>query len=203
MHMTANIHIVDDDEHVRNSLKFMLESYDFQAETYVSGEDFLQRADVGRAGCVILDSSMPGLSGQQVQRLLNDKNSPLSVIYLTGQGDVPMAVDAFKKGAVDFFQKPVNGDALAAALTNALQLSERRKLAGDYRRLLDQLTERERELFFLITKGYKNQQLADKLNISLRTVEVHRANLMRKLNAKTVAELAVVYSMLNQQDSSQ
>ncbi|WP_261822319.1 response regulator transcription factor [Pragia fontium] len=194
--MMTNIHIVDDDESVRNSLKFMLEGYDFQTEVYASGEDFLQKVDVEQPGCVILDSSMPGLSGQQVQRILNEQSSPLSVIYLTGQGDVPMAVDAFKKGAVDFFQKPVDGDALATALQDALQISVMRKNTLVYQRLYQRLTDREKELFSLITQGYKNQQLSDKLSISLRTVEVHRANLMKKLNVKTVAELASVYGTL-------
>ncbi|VEJ56835.1 Transcriptional regulatory protein fixJ [Pragia fontium] len=199
----TNIHIVDDDESVRNSLKFMLEGYDFQTEVYASGEDFLQKVDVEQPGCVILDSSMPGLSGQQVQRILNEQSSPLSVIYLTGQGDVPMAVDAFKKGAVDFFQKPVDGDALAIALQDALQISVTRKNTLVYQRLYQRLTDREKELFSLITQGYKNQQLSDKLSISLRTVEVHRANLMKKLNVKTVAELASVYGTLKDRPLSE
>ncbi|SUB83936.1 Transcriptional regulatory protein fixJ [Pragia fontium] len=199
----TNIHIVDDDESVRNSLKFMLEGYDFQTEVYASGEDFLQKVDVEQPGCVILDSSMPGLSGQQVQRILNEQSSPLSVIYLTGQGDVPMAVDAFKKGAVDFFQKPVDGDALATALQDALQISVTRKNTLVYQRLYQRLTDREKELFSLITQGYKNQQLSDKLSISLRTVEVHRANLMKKLNVKTVAELASVYGTLKDRPLSE
>ncbi|WP_114987147.1 response regulator transcription factor [Pragia fontium] len=201
--MMTNIHIVDDDESVRNSLKFMLEGYDFQTEVYASGEDFLQKVDVEQPGCVILDSSMPGLSGQQVQRILNEQSSPLSVIYLTGQGDVPMAVDAFKKGAVDFFQKPVDGDALATALQDALQISVTRKNTLVYQRLYQRLTDREKELFSLITQGYKNQQLSDKLSISLRTVEVHRANLMKKLNVKTVAELASVYGTLKDRPLSE
>ncbi|AKJ43454.1 response regulator transcription factor [Pragia fontium] len=201
--MMTNIHIVDDDESVRNSLKFMLEGYDFQTEVYASGEDFLQKVDVEQPGCVILDSSMPGLSGQQVQRILNEQSSPLSVIYLTGQGDVPMAVDAFKKGAVDFFQKPVDGDALATALQDALQISVMRKNTLVYQRLYQRLTDREKELFSLITQGYKNQQLSDKLSISLRTVEVHRANLMKKLNVKTVAELASVYGTLKDRPLSE
>ncbi|SFD29371.1 two component transcriptional regulator, LuxR family [Pragia fontium DSM 5563 = ATCC 49100] len=199
----TNIHIVDDDESVRNSLKFMLEGYDFQTEVYASGADFLQKVDVEQPGCVILDSSMPGLSGQQVQRILNEQSSPLSVIYLTGQGDVPMAVDAFKKGAVDFFQKPVDGDALAIALQDALQISVTRKNTLVYQRLYQRLTDREKELFSLITQGYKNQQLSDKLSISLRTVEVHRANLMKKLNVKTVAELASVYGTLKDRPLSE
>ncbi|WP_074824357.1 response regulator transcription factor [Pragia fontium] len=201
--MMTNIHIVDDDESVRNSLKFMLEGYDFQTEVYASGADFLQKVDVEQPGCVILDSSMPGLSGQQVQRILNEQSSPLSVIYLTGQGDVPMAVDAFKKGAVDFFQKPVDGDALAIALQDALQISVTRKNTLVYQRLYQRLTDREKELFSLITQGYKNQQLSDKLSISLRTVEVHRANLMKKLNVKTVAELASVYGTLKDRPLSE
>ncbi len=191
-----HIHVVDDDDSVRNSLQFMLESYDFPVVVYHSGDDFLQRADISQAGCVILDSNMPGLSGQQVHLILNEKNSPLSVVYLTGQGDVPMAVDAFKKGAIDFFQKPVNGDALAETLNVALRLSAQRKQLVEYQLLYAQLTDREKSLFTLVAEGYKNQQISETLHIAVRTVEVHRSNLMRKLGVKSLAELVSAYAFL-------
>lgn len=183
------IYIVDDDRSVLESLQFLLESYDYKVIAFASGVDFLAHADVAHAGCVILDSDMPELTGQQVHRRLSEGQSPLSIIYLTGKGNVPMAVDALKRGAVDFLQKPVEADVLLSAIKNALTASRLayEKLA-DYR-LFMTLTEREKDLFHLLKEGYKNQEIADTLAISLRTVEVHRANVMKKLQAKTAAEV--------------
>ena len=183
------IYIVDDDRSVLESLQFLLESYDYKVIAFASGVDFLAHADVAHAGCVILDSDMPELTGQQVHRRLREGQSPLSIIYLTGKGNVPMAVDALKRGAVDFLQKPVEADVLLSAIKNALTASllAYEKLA-DYR-LFMPLTEREKDLFHLLKEGYKNQEIADTLAISLRTVEVHRANVMKKLQAKTAAEV--------------
>lgn len=183
------IYIVDDDRSVLESLQFLLESYDYKVIAFASGVDFLAHADVAHAGCVILDSDMPELTGQQVHRRLSEEYSPLSIIYLTGKGNVPMAVDALKRGAVDFLQKPVEADVLLSAIKSALAASQLayEKLA-DYR-LFMTLTEREKDLFRLLKQGNKNQEIADRLAISLRTVEVHRANVMKKLQAKTAAEV--------------
>lgn len=110
------VFVVDDDESVRDSLAFMLEEHDFSVTTFADGQAFLDGVDIHQAGCVILDSRMPNLRGQQVHQILNEAKSPLAVIYLTGHGDVPMAVDALQAGAVNFFQKPVKGDELAQAI---------------------------------------------------------------------------------------
>ena len=117
------VYVVDDDESVRDSLAFMLEGHDFNVTTFEDGQAFIDGVDLSQPGCVVLDSRMPILRGQEVQQRLNQQHSPLSVIFLTGHGDVPMAVDALKLGAVDFFQKPVDGEQLALAIHKAMRHS--------------------------------------------------------------------------------
>lgn len=193
--MSVPIYVVDDDESVRDSLAFMLDSYDLNVTTYAGGQAFLDDADIMQPGCVILDSRMPELRGQDVHAILSQCHSPLSIIYLTGHGDVSMAVDAFKSGAVDFFQKPVDGEklvqAIAIAAEKSLQRSEQLKALLSYQ----SLTERERDIVLLLVQGKRNQQIADDLCIAVRTVEVHRSSLMKKFNAKTIAELVLQYGM--------
>ncbi|UPQ86964.1 response regulator transcription factor [Vibrio sinaloensis] len=185
------VYLVDDQPSVLESMEFMLNSYGYRIVSFERGEDFLKQAKLDQAGCVILDSRMPGLRGQEVHQLLNEQASPLSVIYLTGHGDVPMAVDALKAGAYDFFQKPVNGDQLVAAIDKALAESERRMEEIAQRQILEVLTNREKQVLAVIGQGLKNQQIADKLCVSLRTVEVHRSNIMKKLEVTSVASLMV------------
>ncbi|WP_198551614.1 response regulator transcription factor [Moritella sp. Urea-trap-13] len=195
MSLTVPVYVVDDDESVRDSLAFMLEGYDVNVTTYAGGPTFLDNADIMLPGCVTLDSRMPELRGQDVQAILTQCNSPLSIIFLTGHGDVSMAVDAFKSGAVDFFQKPVDGEKLLQAIILAaeksLQRSEQLKALSSYQ----SLTERERDILLLLVQGKRNQQIADDLCIAVRTVEVHRSSLMKKFNAKTIAELVLQYGM--------
>lgn len=191
------IYIVDDEEDVRASLLFLLESYNLTAQTFDGGKHFLASVDISQPGCVILDSRMPGLTGQQVHKMLIDRGSPLAVIFLTGHGDVPMAVDALKEGAVDFFQKPVDGQQLISALEKAIKWSKNKQTEVIYGNRVKQLTPREREMFSLIAKGYKNKQISDELCISMRTVEVHRSNLMKQLKVKTMAELILIYASLS------
>lgn len=181
--------IVDDECTVLESLAFMLESYGFDIQTFSDGRAFLDQVDSDQVGTVLLDSRMPGLRGQEVHQILNQMHSPLSVIFLTGHGDIPMAVDALKEGAQDFFQKPVNGDQLVTAIDAAMQISEQNKLSATKRKMLGALTKREREILDLILKGCKNQQMADVLCVSLRTIEVHRSNLMKKMGVTSVAAL--------------
>ncbi|MDX2321518.1 MAG: response regulator [Moritella sp.] len=195
MSPTVPVYVVDDDESVRDSLAFMLEGYDVNVTTYAGGPTFLDNADIMLPGCVILDSRMPELRGQEVHAILRQCHSPLSIIFLTGHGDVSMAVDAFKSGAVDFFQKPVDGEKLLQAIILAaeksLQRSEQLKALSSYQ----SLTERERDILLLLVQGKRNQQIADGLCIAVRTVEVHRSSLMKKFNAKTIAELVLQYGM--------
>ncbi|MDF4803111.1 response regulator, partial [Vibrio parahaemolyticus] len=184
------VYVVDDDESVRDSLAFMLEEHDFNVTTFADGQSFLDEVNIHQAGCVILDSRMPNLRGQQVHQFLNEAHSPLAVIYLTGHGDVPMAVDALQAGAVNFFQKPVKGDELAQAILHGQMQSAASLDMVAARAAYESLTPREKDILRLIIAGKRNIRIADELCIAMRTVEVHRASLLKKFSAKTVAELA-------------
>ncbi|GAM57540.1 tetrathionate reductase two-component response regulator [Vibrio ishigakensis] len=190
------VYVVDDDESVRDSLAFMLEEHGFSVTDFEGGQEFLDSVDITKAGCVILDSRMPNLRGQQVHQILNDARSPLAVIYLTGHGDVPMAVDALQAGAVNFFQKPVKGDDLAQAIHEGLAKSLSVLDLKEAQLAYDSLTQRELDILKLIIEGKRNARIADELCIAMRTVEVHRSNLMKKFESKTVAELAYIYGKL-------
>ncbi|MGV3002077.1 response regulator transcription factor [Vibrio sp. E150_018] len=190
------IYLVDDDESVLDSLAFLLQEFDYQVQCFSNGESFLQQAKLDQAGCVVLDSRMPNMRGQQVHQLLQQQHSPLGVIYLTGHGDVPMAVEALKQGAVDFLQKPIDGKVLVEAINKACDYSEQATQAMTIQKAFESLTEREQAILGLVVQGMKNQQIADKLCIAVRTVEVHRSNLMKKFSAKSIAELVMQYAQL-------
>ncbi|ENQ8703292.1 response regulator transcription factor [Vibrio harveyi] len=183
------LYIVDDEEPVLESMAFMLESYGYEVESFSSGIDFLNNAELSDPGCVLLDSRMPEMRGQDVHHVMNEKFSPISVIYLTGHGDIPMAVDALKDGALDFFQKPVDGNALVVAVDNAMAQSLKNGEKLSAKQVLQNLTKREKEVLGLVVKGMKNQEMADSLCVSLRTIEVHRSNVMKKLEAESLAVL--------------
>lgn len=194
---TLPVYIVDDDAAVCDSLAMLLEDYDFNVSAYTEGAGFLQALEPDRCGCVILDSRMPGLSGQQLQQQLIRQQSPLSVIFLTGYGDVPMAVEAIQTGATHFFQKPVQAQTLIPAINEALQRSLEQAEKQQLRTAFEALTEREREILQLLVAGHRNQHIAETLCIAVRTVEVHRASLMKKFAANTIAELAFFYGRLD------
>lgn len=196
MEFSKTTYLVDDDVAFADSLIFLMESFGFSLRWFDSGITFLEKVDLCQSGCVILDSRMPELSGQQVLQKLNQVNSPLSVIFLTGHGDVPMAVDALKNGAFDFFQKPIKGKALASAIDKSLKHSENCALHFRQKALVGSLTVRELEIFKLITQGKTNKQMAESLFVATRTIEVHRSNLMKKLNVSTMAELLVMASLI-------
>ncbi len=183
------LYIVDDEVPVLESMAFMLESYGYSVDVYSSGQDFLQRVNLHQAGCVLLDSRMPEMRGQELHLLMRNQCSPISVIYLTGHGDIPMAVDALKEGALDFFQKPVDGNALVAAIDNAMGCSLKNQEKQSAKLTLQSLTRREKEVLILVVKGMKNQDMANQLCVSLRTIEVHRSNVMKKLEVESLAAL--------------
>ncbi|MGR6859161.1 response regulator transcription factor [Aliivibrio salmonicida] len=191
------VYVVDDDESVRDSLAFMLEGHDFTVFSFEDGQTFIDQVDLMKPGCVVLDSRMPILRGQEVHAILNQQQSPLSVIFLTGHGDVPMAVEALKLGAVDFFQKPVDGEQLARVINKAIAVSLSIYDKQDRKKIFDSLTERETEILHLIVAGKRNQQIAAELFIAVRTVEVHRSSLMKKLNAESVADLVMTYAEIH------
>lgn len=186
------IHIVDDEESIRRSAKFMLSTSGFAVETWESGVAFLKEARHAEAGCVLLDVRMPEMDGLQVQEELHRRGIAMPVIILTGHGDVSTAVRAMKQGAVDFIEKPFEKATLLTAIDAAFErLAD--NAAGETQRadaevMLGKLTPREREVLDGLAKGFPNKTIAYDLNISSRTVEVHRANLMSKLEVRSLSD---------------
>ena len=187
------IHVVDDDAAMRDSLAFLLDVNGFQPKTYESANAFLSAAATGAAGCVISDIRMPGLSGIELVRALKSRGEACPVILITGHGDVALAVEAMKAGAVDFIEKPFDDAALLSAIRAALDT--RAAKVGDSAakkeaeaRLAD-LSPRERDVLLGLVAGKINRVIAHDLNISPRTVEVYRANLMAKTGARSMSEL--------------
>ena len=186
------VYVVDDDEAVRDSLQFLLEP-SYQVATFDSAEAFLTGYDPQAIACLILDVRMPGMSGLQLQEELVARGSHLPVVFITGHGDVPMAVATMKKGAADFIEKPFEQAALRSLVERMLERArddaarlERERMNSA---LLARLTAREQQVLERIVSGRLNKQIADDLGISIKTVEAHRANIMDKLNAGTVADL--------------
>ena len=191
---TPQAHLVDDDEAIRDALAWLLKSRDLPCTTYDCAEAFLAAWTPKLAGCVILDMRMPGMSGLDCFDALDERQSTLPVIFLTGHGDVPLAVATLKKGAFDFFEKPFNDNDLATSVREAMDLDARQRAASatidSVNSRLSTLTMRERQIMELVLLGKFNKVIADDLNISMRTVEVHRANLFEKMKVKTAVELA-------------
>ncbi len=189
----GTVYVVDDDEAVRDSLQWLLEGKDYRVRCFDSAEAFLSRLDVREVACLIADIRMGGMTGLELQDRLLERKSPLPIVFITGHGDVPMAVDAMKKGAVDFIQKPFKEDELLGLVVRMLEQA-RDSFAGHVQAasrdaLLSKLTSREAQVLERIVAGRLNKQIADDLGISIKTVEAHRANIMEKLNANTVADL--------------
>ena len=189
----GTVYVVDDDEAVRDSLQWLLEGKDYRVRCFDSAENFLARYDPREIACLIVDIRMGGMSGLELQDRLIEHKSPLPIVFITGHGDVPMAVDTMKKGALDFIQKPFNEDALVNLVERMLDVA-RQSFAGyqqaaSREALLAKLTSREAQVLERIVAGRLNKQIADDLGISIKTVEAHRANIMEKLGANTVADL--------------
>lgn len=191
------LYLVDDDDAILDSLGFMLEQFGYQVQTFNSGRDFLAHCALSQAGCVILDSRMPEITGQEVQQKLLETHSPLGVIFLTGHGDLPMALSAFRKGACDFFQKPVSGKALVQAIEKAQRESQATFEQQSLQHKFDQLTEREQQVLAHVIQGMTNKQISEAMFLSLRTIEVHRAKIMKKLEVNNMAELVQHLGNLN------
>lgn len=191
------LYLVDDDEAILDSLGFMLGQFGYQVQTFSSGRDFLTQCPLTQAGCVILDSRMPEITGQEVQQKLLETQSPLGVIFLTGHGDLPMALSAFRKGACDFFQKPVSGKALVQAIEKANKLSQTSFEQQHLQQKFAQLTEREQQVLAHVVQGMTNKQISEAMYLSLRTIEVHRAKIMKKLEVNNMAELVQHLAHLN------
>ena len=187
------VHIVDDDEAMRDSLKWLLESRGLEVELYASGDEFLQAFHNGFCGCLVLDVRMHGMSGLDLFERLQARGSTMPAIFITGHGDVPMAVAALKKGAADFIEKPFNDQdilkLIEGCMVQDLAAAARRAESASVAQRLDSLTQREQEVLGLVIGGKLNKQIADELGISIKTVEVHRSRVMQKMGASSVAEL--------------
>jgi two-component system response regulator TtrR len=191
--LASLVYVVDDDEAVRDSLRWLLEANHYQVSCFARAEEFLASYEPTRTACLILDVRMPGMSGLELQEQLVARGVNLPILFITGHGDVPMAVATMKKGAVDFIEKPFNEADLRASVERMLAAAENeaetRRREREREGLLSRLTARERQVLECIVAGRLNKQIADDLGISIKTVEAHRANIMDKLNAGTVADL--------------
>jgi FixJ family two-component response regulator len=196
MTQQPTIFVVDDDQRVRDSLRWLLESVDLPVETYGSAEDFLHACTPHRHGCLILDIRMPKISGLQLQDILIERGIRLPIIMVTGHGDVPTAVRAVQKGAVDFLEKPFNDQVLLDRIHTVLAAESKREEEeaehGAILMRIESLTLREREVLEGVVGGKPNKRIATELGISVKTVEVHRSRAMGKMAAKSVAELTTL-----------
>jgi FixJ family two-component response regulator len=191
--LQSTVFVVDDDEAVRDSLGLLIDSVGLEFETFASAQEFLEAYDPGRPGCLVLDIRMPGMSGLELQRRLGEIGAILPIIFITGHGDVPVAVRAMREGAVDFLQKPFEDQDLLDRIQQSLERDavHRRELAerqGILERIAG-LTPREREVMDLVAAGLANKNAASRLGVSQRTVEIHRARVMEKMGATSLAHL--------------
>ncbi len=189
----AVVHVIDDDDAVRESLAFLLETADYAVHSYESAAAFLSKLDKAEPGCIITDVRMPGMTGLELVRALNARGCAMPVIVITGHGDVPLAVEAMREGVVDFIEKPFADDVILGSLKNAFerrrdqsaQVGERTETL----KRLASLSTRERQVLDGLVAGQANKVVAIELGISPRTVEVYRANLMSKMHAASLSEL--------------
>lgn len=189
----ATVFIVDDDPSSRNGLVLLVRSAGWRCEAFASARDFLARPAFSGTGCLVLDVCMPGMSGLELRDLMAEKKASLPIVFLTGHGDVPMGVDAMKKGAIDFLQKPVDDESLLEAIRRAMErhaaAQAREQHVERVQAGLRQLTRRERQVLSYVIGGWLNKQIAAELKIAERTVKIYRGNLMHKMGANSVAEL--------------
>ena len=189
----GTVYVVDDDDAIRDSLRWLLEANDYKVELYDSGESFIAKYDPNAIAVLVLDVRMPGMSGLEVQEHLLARKADLPIIFITGHGEMPVAVRALKKGAVDFIEKPFQQAALKAQVEHMLNEARERRMKNERQSLnealLAKLTPREQQVLERIVAGRLNKQIADDLGISIKTVEAHRASIMDKTNSGTVADL--------------
>lgn len=193
MNREQTIFIVDDDEGIRDGLSMLLETVGLRCELYSSAVEFLESYDRSKYGCLILDIRMPRMSGLDLQEKLIEQQSTLPIIFLTGHGDIPMAVTAMRRGALDFIRKPFREQDLLDRIYDALKCNTtKRKVMTDHQDHIEKislLSAREKEVFHRVTAGAMNKVIASDLGISERTIEVHRSQVMKKLGVRTLAQL--------------
>ncbi len=198
--------VIDDDQSVRTSLVRAIKTAGIEVASYSSAREFLDDPCLNQIDCAVTDVRMPGIDGLALQEMLAQTEPHLSLVFITGQGDVPMGVKAIKRGAVDFLEKPVDRQALLEAIHHAAERSHDRKSAnaalGDLQRRCESLTPRERQVFQLVTTGLLNKQVAAELGTSEQTIKVHRARVMFKMNAESIAELVRMADQLHVRPAS-
>jgi len=204
MDNSAVVHLIDDDEAVRQSLAFLLATAGHAVRVYDSGEAFLAAAGTVQPGCIVSDVRMPGIDGLALQRRLKEIGITLPVIIMTGHADVPLAVEAMKAGAIDFIEKPFDDQVLLSAIQVALTrqgaTGQRDAEAKQILAKIDALSERERQVLDGLVAGHPNKTIAYDLDLSPRTVEVHRANLMTKMGANSLSELVRMVVIAGRRD---
>jgi two-component system response regulator FixJ len=187
------VHVIDDDEAMRKSLAFMLRAAKLEVQTYATATDFLEHLPQAKLGCIVTDIRMPGISGIDLLKRLRELEVAMPVIVITGHGDVPLAVQAMKEGAIDFLEKPFEEEAMLAAIRAAFAAhaanADRQRAVADIRERLASLSTREREVLEGLVAGQANKVIAYNLGISPRTVEIYRANVMTKMQASSLSEL--------------
>jgi len=191
------VYIVDDDQQIRYAMELLMRSVGMDYAIFGSGNDFLDRYSNEFAGCLVLDIRMPGLGGLELQDKLIERGSTLPIVFITGHGDVPMAVEAMQKGAVDFIQKPFRDQDLLDRINTAMQADRERRserrLKADVLDRISKLTKREKEVLDLVVTGKPNKVIAYELGVSQRTVEIHRARVMEKMQARSLADLVKMH----------
>jgi len=189
----STVFVIDDDQAMRNSLKWLIESVGVPVESFGSADEFLAQYYPGRAGCLVLDVRMPGMSGLELLEYLAEKSIHIPAVIITGHGDVPMAVRAMKSGAIDFIEKPFNDEALLDAIRRAIAFEEQQRgFHSEHlqiRQRVSHLTPREHEVMKMVTEGKSNKEIANTLGVSAKTIEAHRARVMEKMQAGSLAEL--------------
>ncbi|HSD84685.1 MAG TPA: response regulator FixJ [Anaerolineae bacterium] len=201
------VHVVDDDEAMRDSMAFLLRAENFQVQTYADATDFLEALPQIKAGCVVTDVRMPGMSGIELLQRLRELKVSLPVIVVSGHGDVPLAVEAMKTGALDFIEKPFDDEVFLRAVRMALSAhavdSQRDAQKATINSRLESLSNREREVLEGLVAGHPNKTIAFDLGISPRTVEIYRANVMEKMQAGSLSDLvrmALVGGLLDRRE---
>jgi two-component system response regulator FixJ len=189
----ATVYIVDDDEGVRNSLRFLMKSVGLASQAFASANEFLASYEPKQPGCLVLDVRMPGMSGLELQQQLNLRGAIIPVVFVTGHGDIPMAVEAMQHGAFDFLQKPFRDQDFVGRIQQALERDARSRTTlaehEQIRARFNSLTPRERDVLPLMIRGHSNKVMAGELGVSQRTVEIHRARVMEKTGAASLAQL--------------
>ena len=194
---TPVIHIIDDEESVRQSCAFLISSLGLWTQTWDSALTFLQQVDIYVPAVVISDLMMPDMSGQELQSHLNKQQSPIALIALTGNGDIADAVAMLKNGAVDYLEKPIGIQRLKEAVEHAKDLTLKRAKLYYIRTLYAQLTDKEKQVAHELMQGNLNKNIADHLDVSMRTIEVHRSQVMKKMQAQHISELIQKLVLLN------